>query len=197
MPQSDNPFRIDENDLAGEVWGDVPNWEGFYQATACGKVCSVERKVARPSVLFGIVYTSVPQKILTPRVGKDGYHRVKLSRRGKSCSQLLSRLVAMTFVPNPENKPEVNHKDANKANNRADNLEWATPGENTQHAESLGLRPRGEKNGNSRFTEEDVREIRRLRNEEKLPLLEIGKRYNARYGTIYLIANGKRWGHVA
>lgn len=65
---------------------------------------------------------------------KTGYVQVRLQRNGKPCSAYLHRIVATAFVPNPENKPEVNHKDGNKLNNHASNLEWCTHRENVQHA---------------------------------------------------------------
>lgn len=73
-------------------------------------------------------------RMLAPHTIKGGYLRVRVCVGGKSSGQLVHRMVALAFVPNPENKPEVNHKDGNKLNNRADNLEWVTRGENLSHS---------------------------------------------------------------
>lgn len=72
-------------------------------------------------------------------VSKNGYSSIKLLNKGTRQSYYIHRLVAFFFVPNPNNKPCVNHIDGNKANNKAENLEWVTKSENTLHAHKLGL----------------------------------------------------------
>lgn len=69
----------------------------------------------------------------------NGYARVALKNNGELKNCLVHRLVAQAFIPNPKNKPQVNHKDGNKLNNHVSNLEWVTPKENLQHAVSNGL----------------------------------------------------------
>ena len=76
---------------------------------------------------------------LKPRVNKAGYLSIAIHRKGKVKVYRINRLVALTFIPNPENKPQVNHKDGNKLNNFIDNLEWMTQNENVQHAWDNGL----------------------------------------------------------
>lgn len=82
---------------------------------------------------------------LKPYVTKWGYMRVDLWRNGAYCHKLVHRLVAEAFIPNPDNKPQVNHIDGNKQNNNVSNLEWTTPSENQLHAHRLfgykGSRP--------------------------------------------------------
>lgn len=78
-------------------------------------------------------------KIKAPHRLKGGYLVINVNVNGKHTTGLVHRLVASAFVPNPDNKPEVNHIDGNKENNCADNLEWVTPKENIAHARKTGL----------------------------------------------------------
>lgn len=91
-----------------------------------------------------------------PQPNGKGYYRVSIG--GKL--RFVHRLVAEMYVPNPDNKPQVNHIDGDKTNNRADNLEWVTNGENRQHAINNKLHPRGEKHPGSKLTWDDVEFIR-------------------------------------
>lgn len=81
---------------------------------------------------------TLPHK-LTPTLDKYGYLKIKLSIKGKTYYRTIHRLVAETFIPNPNNLPQVNHIDGNKLNNDVSNLEWVTPKENTLHAYLTGL----------------------------------------------------------
>ena len=78
---------------------------------------------------------------LTTRVDRAGYKTVRLSKNGKTHTKYIHRLIATSFIPNPYNKPEVNHKDGNKLNNAVANLEWVTHAENVQHAYKNQLIP--------------------------------------------------------
>lgn len=83
----------------------------------------------------GDVYSKISNKILKPRKHTGGYLRCGL--RGKD--KFIHRLVAQAFIPNPQNKPQVNHIDGDKTNNCVDNLEWSTSSENIGHAHRTGL----------------------------------------------------------
>lgn len=120
---------------ANEVWVDVIGFEGYYQVSNLARVKSLARYVNSK----GSSVRLIKEKILTTQHFDTGYCYVVLSKDGTSYNVLLHRLVAEAFIPNPENKPEVNHKDGDKDNNFDWNLEWATPSENIQHAYSLGL----------------------------------------------------------
>jgi len=87
----------------------------------------------------GIVRNKVTGHILAPQKDKKGYLRVRLSLNDVKATAKVHRLVAVAFIPNPEGKPQVNHMDTNKQNNRVDNLEWATNSENQLHAYRYGL----------------------------------------------------------
>lgn len=113
------------SDLPGEIWKDIEGFEGKYQVSNLGRVKSLTRKVWN--------YTK-PGRILKPSMKENGYLRVGLSNGDKSEKHAhVHRLVATAFIPNPCNFPEVNHKNLNKADNRAENLEWCTSRYNKAH----------------------------------------------------------------
>ncbi len=118
--------------MINEIWKDVKGYEGLYQVSNLGRAKSLGRKNCSNICL--------KDKILNPSLDhKNGYKRVCLCRNNNEKRVGIHRLVAEVFIPNPENKPCVNHKDGNKLNNRVDNLEWCTAKENNQHAIKTGL----------------------------------------------------------
>ena len=123
-----------------EEWRDIKGFEGLYQISSYGRVKSLER-----TVWNGKGYYKKSEKIRKGYDNGDGYLYVNLCKEGKRKQYRINRLVAMAFIPNPNNLPEVNHKDGNKLNNRADNLEWATRSENQKHAYKIGLQKSSEK----------------------------------------------------
>lgn len=106
---------------AMEIYRDVLGYEGRYQVTSWGRVYSVEK-----------------ERFLIPQENEKGYLRVDLTEEnGQRKHKKVHRLVATAFIPNPENKPQVNHKDGNKSNNSFTNLEWVTDKENKIHQASM------------------------------------------------------------
>lgn len=97
-----------------EVWKDIPGYEGLYQVSSLGRVKSLNYN------------HEGYQKILSFKKERNGYLRVGLFREGRQKLFSVHRLVATVFIPNPNNLPQVNHKDEDKTNNRADNLEWCS-----------------------------------------------------------------------
>src|ERR1035437_6823091 len=100
--------------------------------------------------------------IISTLVKKSGYYKVELRKNGIGYYLLLHRLLAIAFIPNPENKPEVNHKDGNKANYKLNNLVWSTYSENNLHAYKMGLnyKPVGEGNYSHKLKNSDIPAIR-------------------------------------
>ena len=117
-----------------EIWKDVPGWEGYYQASTLGRIRGVDRRIWN-----GKGYFTKKGVILKHCYDKRGYPRVCFRRGDKPKVFTVHRLIALTFIPNPENKRTVNHKDGIKTNNFLDNLEWNTYSENTRHAVKNGL----------------------------------------------------------
>lgn len=113
-----------------EIWKSIPGYEGFYEASTLGRIRSVDRVVAHSS---GNGQSFRKGRILHHN-SMDDYQFVILSKRGKKAQLAVHRLVALTFLPNPDNLPIVNHKDLNTHNNAANNLEWATQQYNCIHA---------------------------------------------------------------
>ena len=125
---------------------DVCNYEGLYKIDENGNVFSVRNN-----------------KFLNTTVFPNGYEYVHLCN-GKAKTKLLRvhRLVAEAFIPNPNDLPQVNHKDGNKLNNSVENLEWCTNLENMRHSIETGLRAvKGENNPSAKLTAKDVENIRR------------------------------------
>ena len=107
--------------MKGEIWKDIEGYEGLYQVSNMGRVKSVERTVRN-----GRGYRIVPEKIKEPYDNGHGYLLVALYKDGNREQPLVHRLVATAFLENPDNLPEVNHKDENKYNNCMDNLEYCS-----------------------------------------------------------------------
>lgn len=121
-----------------EVWKDIQGYEGKYRVSNYGRIKSLSRKIFN-----GTGFYMSKEKILNGHIITNGYMQIEL--QGKPL--LVHRLVAEAFILNHENKPQVNHIDGDKTNNRVDNLEWVTNGENQIHAYKNGLNKRSEKAG--------------------------------------------------
>jgi hypothetical protein len=128
----------------------------------------------------------------------SGYIQLRLMGRKGSALYLLHRLVAEAFIPNPENKQQVNHKDSNRTNNHIENLEWVTPEENVQHALKSGRMKgnRGEKNGRAKLTEEQVEEIREQLG-RGVRQVDIAERFGIGQAHVSRIARNVSWRKVS
>lgn len=115
-----------------EIWKDIPGFEGYYQASTLGQIRSIDRTVKCKNGIRGY-----KGKLLTLCDSGKGYLNVILSKGGKHFTPRVNRIVAATFLDNPNNYSQVNHKDENKKNNRVDNLEWCDAKYNTNYGTGI------------------------------------------------------------
>lgn len=115
-----------------ELWKDIPNFEGLYQASTNGEIKSVNhiRKNNKGNY-------EQKGKLLKFNKNSNGYLQVRLSKNGIAKTYRVNRLIALTFIDNPYNKETVNHKNGIKTDNRAENLEWATRKEQIDHQHNV------------------------------------------------------------
>lgn len=175
-------------------WVDIPGYEGAYQICRSGRVRSLSRRVGGKAGSM----RSIPGKILTNFVD-DGYWCVALgdSNNGKGGKRRLHILLARTFIPNPKNKPEVNHINGIKLDVRLSNLEWNTRQENASHAQRMGLLTgRSEANRGVKLTMAKVRVIKR-KLARQVNKRKLAKQFGVGYCTIVDIGLGRTWADVA
>ena len=121
--------------VVNEEWRDVSGYEGLYQVSNLGRVRSLDRWRKNGSGEY-----KQKGRILNQGYTTTGYKQIVLNKDKKRKTLKVHRLVAIAFIPNPENKPNVNHIDGNPHNNNVENLEWCTQAENVQHAINTGLK---------------------------------------------------------
>jgi hypothetical protein len=174
--------------MSVEIWKDIPGYEGLYQVSDVGRV---RRLAGSPKCKT--------TRILKP-ANVRGYHRIALCEGGKPRGVEVHRLVAWAFI-GPQGKLWVNHKNGIRNDNRVENIEYGTPGYNTQHAYDHGFNtgPRGEKNRHAKLTDHQVWEIRMIASH----MLDMvgGRRglqqlYRVSQTTIQNVLAGTAWKHV-
>ena len=135
--------------LPHEIWCDLVGYEGFYQVSNYGRLKSLHRKT---------------EKIIGSNKDSDGYPRCSLCKNGTHKSLKVHQFVSLCFIPNPQNKPLINHKNGDKENNCVWNLEWVTNRENVLHSLELGLQKplSGENCSHSVLTNKEVKRIREM-----------------------------------
>lgn len=172
---------------------DIPGYEGLYAVTEDGRVYSHSRVV---KASHGSTQLR-KGRWLKQHENNNGYLYLPLTVDGVRTVWLVHRLVAMTFVSNPDCKPNVNHIDNNPKNNNASNLEWCTQRENMRHCSSQGRvrvpALKGEMNPISKLSPSQVVEIKKSKNVKQR---DLAKKYNVSQTVIHNILSGKSWGHV-
>lgn len=171
-------YPLTLEDLPGEIWKPVPDWQD-YQVSTFGRVKSFRKDEPR---------------IIRPTLSTKGYLQLELHKAGAERTFKVHRLVGTTFIPNPESKPQINHKDGCKINNFVGNLEWATQSQNMRHAYDIELQPSGENRCGAMFTNEQILYIRD--NPDGLSVREFAKKFSVEPKRISEIQLGKNYKRV-
>lgn len=177
-----------ESKSTKEIWKDIKDYEGLYQVSNLGRVKGLNRVTN--------IGRRRPESIFTPGKCSHGYFRAGISKNAKRRTFAVHRLVAQAFIPNPENKPEVNHINGIKTDNRVENLEWVDRFENVRHAWDTGLQRKhlGEKHGMSKVTKSDVLFIRA--NHERFSRKELCDRFGIGTSQVCAIIRRQSWKHI-
>lgn len=174
---------IEASYIEGEIWKDAPGYEGVFKASSLGRVFSV-----RGNKVVGSIRKS------------SGYVVAHHLNNGKHVNTYCHRLVALSWVdnPDPKNKKFVNHKNGIKHDNRPPNLEWCTHSENKLHAFRTGLQTnKGEKQSQSKLTESQVLDIRN-RHKNGQAITSIGRDYShiCSLRNVRNIISRTKWTHI-
>lgn len=164
--------------IEGEIWREISGYEGCYWVSNLGRVKSAD-SIIRVSGNGSFIRKG---RILRPNMAQ--YLLARLYHKTKSKTLKIHRLVAMAFIPNPENKPFVNHKDFNKHNNNVANLEWCTMQENIDHFNLYGGRLPSTKR---MFTKEIISEMFFLKRVQNMSGAAIARKFKISRSTIYPI----------
>ena len=174
-----------------EKWIDIKDYEGIYQVSTMGYFKSLDREVQEKNT--GRV-KKIKGRILGIWKNHAGYNLVTLSKGAKHKGISVHILVAKAFIPNPNNLPEVNHKNGDKDDNRVENLEWCTRLQNQRHSiEVLGKHHAGENHYNAKLTCSQVLEMRDLFKKGGYSKAEIGRMFGVEKDHAINIINNKCW----
>ncbi len=176
-----------------EVWQAVPGFELLYEVSNTGKVRSVDAYVNGRYRLNEVFRKG---RILKPKIGKPGYEEICLRKNSTAKFVRVHCLVAEVFIGPRPHKYVINHKDGNKTNNRVDNLEYCTYGENHKHAHSTGLRTHKKRHINYSATDEQIHQTRKLRN-KGLTYPAIAERVNLSVSVVGKIVRGELYAWVS
>jgi len=176
-----------ELNIEGEIWKDIEGYNGKYQVSNFGRIKSI------------IPWNGTNERILFQQ-NLHGYYRVGLYLNKKNKHSSVHRLVGQAFIPNADNLPYINHKNGHTLENFVENLEWVTPQQNIQHAFRTGLydleKRKGERNPQSKLTEEKVREIRQVYDGKENNYKNLGKKYDVSSVLIRYVVKNMYWKHV-
>lgn len=197
VKQVKKPTLYDGIDLPAEEWRDVIGYEGFYQVSNLGRIKSLDRTQKMPPSKFPPSFVR-KGKTIKQHIDKNGYCQACLSANGKKKRWPVHRLVAMAFIPNVNLCPHINHKDENKQNNNADNLEWCTAKYNNSYGSRLKRMANaeiGERNHGHKLNEADVLYARSVYvpYHSKYGAAALARRFGVTQSTMCSAINGKSW----
>ena len=176
-------------------WKDIPELDNLYKINSDGVVMSKDRKVKSSIQKTG--YRLHKGKIKHSQDNGNGYKQIYVQINKRRKILYIHRLVAQAFIPNPENKPNVNHINGIKSDNCVENLEWCTQAENQNHASENNLLKKGEKSSLSKITKNQVLAIRRLNTiNPKFNKSKVAVKLGIRDSTIHKIINRQIWKHI-
>jgi len=174
-----------------EIWKKIPGLRDVFEASSFGRIRRLEdtgKEDRRWSGVGVIVRIYKPRILRCSKPSKKGYLRHRIEGR----TWFAHRLVASAFIDNPENLPQVNHKNGIKDDNKPQNLEWVSNQQNRDHAVVMGLIVRGERTGSAKITEEDVIKIRTSKESKK----SLAKTLCISDATIDDIRARRTWRHI-
>lgn len=181
--------------MENETWKDIVGYDGIYKISDLGRA-----KLCRLSFLSESGYVATNEIILNPVHRSGGskyiYYGLYNHKNGEYKLHSAHRLVAQAFIPNPENKPQVNHIEGNKLDNRACVLEWVTTSENQRHSIKSGLRKTGCARHNAKFTREQIIDIRRKYKPYVYTLESLSNEYSCSIRMIARIINNESYKDV-
>lgn len=158
--------------LEKEIWKDLPGYKGYYQVSSLGRVRSLPRNGTKKEV-----------HVLSLNKKKTGYVNILLSKDNKRKTCRVHRLVACAFIPNPENKPQINHKNGCRSDNRVENLEWVSSQENIKHKFDVL---------NYKMSKRNPKSVRCIETGQEFECIKDAERfYGKSYGAIQHAVNGK------
>ncbi|HCG9159500.1 TPA: NUMOD4 motif-containing HNH endonuclease [Vibrio parahaemolyticus] len=166
---------------------DIAGYEGLYAVTKCGKIYSHSRTEA-----INGSYRLRKGRWLKFDTIKGGYLRANLYKDGIRKRKLVHVIVAEQFIPNPDNKPCVNHVDNDRTNNHVSNLEWCTHQENIDHAVKQGRTEHGTDRYNSILNDQKALEIFNSTNTHR----SLAEQYGVSNYLIWAIKSKTRWKHI-
>nr|WP_179258701.1 NUMOD4 domain-containing protein [Burkholderia aenigmatica] len=176
------------------IWKPINEYEGLYEVSNTGLVRSLDRTVSMSTRWGKPTTRTIKGKILSPNMGTWS-PQVALGKNGKNINFFVNRLVAISFIPNPDNLPLVMHKDDNTLNNHVDNLQWGTHADNMNDRDTKERQARGEKQAHAKLTESSVMEIKRLLLEGAADK-QLSEQFSVSPACIWQIRRGNSWKHV-
>jgi len=165
-----------------EVWKGIKALDNFYEVSTKGRI-----RNSKTGHIKAIVYDG--------HYCKFGYD-YKYNNQHKTGWYRVHKAVAEAFIPNPDNKSTINHKDGNTTNNTVDNLEWATPKEQMAHATQKLKRNCGENKKGALFTNEQVKQMRQMHEQQGMTAKQIAQIFNTKTAYITRILNYRRYIYI-